>query len=328
MKNFTYTKATTVEQAICEVQKSQAMFIGGGTNLLDLMKGTIECPSHLVDIRHIPEMSNIEPLTNGGLCIGASVTNSEFANDPLVRMRYPLLVQAILSGASQQLRNAATVGGNLMQRTRCHYFYDTSFDHCNKRKLGSGCDAINGFTRMHAILGASPECIAVNPSDMSVALAALDAVIHVKGPDSKRCINICDFHRLPGDRPDLDTTVQCGELITAVEIPPSALGDHSFYLKVRDRSSFAFAIVSVAIGLHLEDNMVTDARIALGGVAHKPWRCCTAEQLLIGQVLSDEVLQEVAVLALEDAVPQRDNGFKIELARRAIIRAIKQASIT
>ena len=326
MNNFTYVKAVTVDHALCEVQKPNARFIGGGTNLIDLMKGQVECASHLVDVRCIPGMTSIEPMTNGGLLIGASVSNSEVANDPLVRMHYPLLSQALLAGASQQLRNAATVGGNLMQRTRCPYFYDTSFDRCNKRQLGSGCAAIDGFTRMHAIVGASPECIAVNPSDMSVALAALDAVVHVEGPNGEqRCIDFCDFHRLPGDRPDLDTTLQCGELITAVEIPPSSFSESSYYLKVRDRASFAFALVSVAAALQFEGSVVKDARIALGGIAHKPWRCCEAEQLLIGQPISEALLLEVAEKAMFQALPQRDNQFKIELARRSIVRALKHA---
>jgi xanthine dehydrogenase YagS FAD-binding subunit len=327
MNDFTYAKVVQVEQALWEVEAiSQAKFLGGGTNLLDLMKGEIECASHLVDVRCIPELTRIEPITDGGLRIGASVTNSEVANDPLVRTRYPLLAQAILSGANKQLRNAATVGGNLLQRTRCHYFYDTAFKECNKRCLGTGCAAINGFTRMHAILGASPECIAVNPSDMNVALAALDASVYVQGPKGERCIPFSEFHRLPGDRPDLDTTLQCGELITAVDLPPSPFSDHSFYLKVRDRTSFAFALVSVAAALSFDGSIVKDARIALGGVAHKPWRACTAEQLLVGQVITEELLQEVASTALEEAVPQRDNEFKIELARRSIVRALKQAA--
>jgi xanthine dehydrogenase YagS FAD-binding subunit len=253
------------------------------------------------------------------------VRNSDAANHAWVRERYPLLSQALLAGASAQLRNMATVGGNLMQRTRCAYFYDTGFPHCNKRTPGSGCAALEGNNRMHAILGASPQCIATNPSDMSVALAALDAVVRVAGPQGERAIPFAEFHRLPGERPDLDTTLAPGELITSVELPPPLFAQHSRYLKVRDRASYAFALVSVAAALQMDGNTVKSARVALGGVAHKPWRAHATEQALAGKSLDQATLQSAAALAVQGARPQRDNAFKIALAQRAIVRAVQQA---
>ncbi len=290
------------------------------------MKGGVARPVKLIDITHIGGLDIVSTLPDGGLRIGALVRNSDAANHALVRERYPLLSQAFLAGASAQLRNMATVGGNLMQRTRCAYFYDTAFTQCNKRQPGSGCAALEGINRTHAIIGASTQCIAVNPSDMSVALAALDAVVRVNGPRGERLVPFAGFHRLPGDRPDLDTTLQPGELIVAVDLPPPLYSDHSHYLKVRDRASYAFALVSVAAALQMDGNTVTSARIALGGIAHKPWRANAAEQMLAGRPLTTATLQDAAAAALRDARPQRGNRFKVELAQRAIVRAVNQAA--
>jgi xanthine dehydrogenase YagS FAD-binding subunit len=243
-----------------------------------------------------------------------------------VREQYPLLSQAFLAGASPQLRNMATIGGNLMQRTRCGYFYDTAFTQCNKRDPGSGCASIEGQNRNHAILGASSQCVATNPSDMSVALAALDAVVRVTGPRGERTIPIGEFHRLPADRPEVDTTLLPGELITAVDLPPPLFSDHSHYLKVRDRASYAFALVSVAAALQMDGNTVKTARIALGGVAHKPWRASIAEQMLTGQPLSDATLRNAAAASMGDAQPLSGNRFKVQLAQRSIVRAVNQAA--
>ena len=326
MDAISYERAGDVSSALRAAQQPGTMFIGGGTNLLDLMKGGVERPVRLVDITHLRGLDTIGTLPDGGLRIGALVRNSDAANHALVRAQYPLLSQALLAGASAQLRNMATVGGNLMQRTRCGYFYDTAFTQCNKRQPGSGCAALEGQNRMHAILGASSQCVAVNPSDMSVALAALEAVVRVNGPRGERTIALAEFHRLPADRPDVDTTLQPGELITAVDLPPPLFSDHSHYLKVRDRASYAFALVSVAAALQLDGNTVKSARIALGGVAHKPWRASAAEQMLTGQPLTDATLREAAAAALRDARPLRDNRFKVQLAQRSIVRAINQAA--
>jgi xanthine dehydrogenase YagS FAD-binding subunit len=326
MDAISYERAGDVSSALRAAQQPGTMFIGGGTNLLDLMKGGVERPLRLVDITHLRGLDTIGTLPDGGLRIGALVRNSDTANHALVRAQYPLLSQALLAGASAQLRNMATVGGNLMQRTRCGYFYDTAFTQCNKRQPGSGCAALEGQNRMHAILGASSQCVAVNPSDMSVALAALDAVVRVNGPRGERTIALAEFHRLPADRPDVDTTLQPGELITAVDLPPPLFSDHSHYLKVRDRASYAFALVSVAAALQLDGTTVKSARIALGGVAHKPWRASAAEQMLTGQPLTDATLREAAAAALRDARPLRDNRFKVQLAQRSIVRAVNQAA--
>jgi xanthine dehydrogenase YagS FAD-binding subunit len=325
MDAISYQRATDVNAALAAARQPGTMFIGGGTNLLDLMKGGVMRPMNLVDITHIDALDGITALPDGGVRIGALVRNSDAANHAWVRERYPLLSQALLAGASAQLRNMATVGGNLMQRTRCAYFYDTAFPQCNKRTPGSGCAAIDGNNRMHAILGASAQCIATNPSDMSVALAALDAVVRVTGPNGERVIPFAQFHRLPGDRPDLDSTLQSGELITSVDLPPPLFAEHAKYLKVRDRASYAFALVSVAAALQMEGRTVKQARIALGGVAHKPWRANETENALIGKTLDKTTLQNAAALAMQDARPQRDNAFKIALAQRAIVRAVQQA---
>jgi xanthine dehydrogenase YagS FAD-binding subunit len=326
MDAISYERASDVAGAVRAAQQPGAVFIGGGTNLLDLMKGGVARPVRLIDITHIGGLDSVTTLPNGGIRIGALVRNSDAANHALVREQYPLLSQAFLAGASAQLRNMATVGGNLLQRTRCGYFYDTAFTQCNKRMPGSGCAALDGHNRMHAILGASPQCIAVNPSDMSVALAALDALVRVSGPSGERTIAFADFHRLPGDRPDVDTTLQPGELITAVDLPPPLFSAHSHYLKVRDRASYAFALVSVAAALQMDGDQVQSARIALGGVAHKPWRANAAEQMLSGRPLSQATLKNAAAAALSGAQPRHDNAFKVQLAQRAIVRAVNQAA--
>jgi xanthine dehydrogenase YagS FAD-binding subunit len=325
MDAISYERATDVSAAIKAAQQPGVVFIGGGTNLLDLMKGGVAKPIKLVDITHINGLGALTQLPDGGLSIGALVRNSDAANHAWIRGRYPLLSQALLAGASAQLRNMATVGGNLMQRTRCYYFYDTGFSQCNKRTPGSGCAAIEGNSRIHAILGASSQCIATNPSDMNVALAALDAIVRVSGPQGQRTIPFAEFHRLPGDHPEVDTTLQPGELITSVDLPPPLFAEHSHYLKVRDRASYAFALVSVAAALEMDGNTVKTARIALGGVAHKPWRASATEQMLTGKPLSREAVQSAAALAVRDAKSYRENGFKIELAQRAIIRAVLTA---
>jgi xanthine dehydrogenase YagS FAD-binding subunit len=319
-----YERAAHVDDAVRLAQQPGARFIGGGTNLLDLVKGGVEQPERLIDITRLA-LADIAELPDGGVRIGALASNSDTANHPLIRQRYPLLSQALLSGATQQLRNMATVGGNLMQRTRCYYFYDTAFDMCNKRAPGSGCAAKDGVNRIHAIFGASDQCIAVNPSDMSVALAALDAIVRVRGPQGERRIAFADFHRLPGDTPDKDTTLAPGELITAVDLPASSFAAHSHYLKVRDRASYAFALVSVAAALDLRDGVVRSARVAMGGVAHKPWRAIQAENALAGRPLDSAAIANAATLAVRGAQPYRHNAFKVELAQHAVVRALRTA---
>jgi xanthine dehydrogenase YagS FAD-binding subunit len=325
MRSIEFEQAADPAGAIRLVQQPDTKFIGGGTNLIDLMKGDVEQPLRLVDINHIG-LDQIAELPGGGLRIGAAARNSDTANHPLVRTRYPLLSEALLSGASPQLRNMATVGGNLLQRTRCPYFMDTAFAMCNKRAPGSGCGAREGYNRMHAILGMSNACIAVNPSDMNVALAALEAVVQVSGPKGARSIPIADFHRLPGSMPQADTVLLPAELITAVDLPPPLFARHARYIKVRDRSSYAFALVSVAAALDMAGGTVRQARIALGGVAHKPWRVPAAERMLAGQPLDDARSAQAAAMLLEGAQGFKDNGFKIKLAQRAIVRALREAA--
>jgi len=324
MQAIEYERAADPAHALRLGQDAQARFIGGGTNLLDLMKGGVERPLRLVDITRIG-LADIGETANGGLRIGALARNSDTANHPLVRSRYPLLAQALLAGASPQLRNMATVGGNLMQRPRCPYFVDTAFEMCNKRLPGSGCAARGGYNRMHAILGASEACIAVNPSDMSVALAALDAIVQVSSPRGDRSIPIGDFHRLPGAQPQAETTLTAGELITAVDLPPPSFVRNTHYLKVRDRASYAFALVSVAAALELEAGVVRQARIALGGVAHKPWRVPAAEALLVGHRIEEARSREAAALLLRGARAFDDNRFKIDMAQRATVSALRRA---
>lgn len=326
MRAFRYARAATVDEALKLYATSpECRFIGGGTNLLDLMKMEVERPAQLIDISRIP-LNTVEE-RDGALRIGAMVTNSQAANHPLVRTRFPLLSQAILAGASQQLRNMATMGGNLLQRTRCYYFYDPTYQECNKRAPGSGCSAINGINRIHAILGASSECIATHPSDMCVALAALNAIVQVQGSNGVRSIPMVDFHRLPGTTPQIDTNLHPGEIITAIDVPNPAQGIRSHYLKVRDRNSYAFALVSVATVLELAPNgMVKDIRIALGGVAHKPWRATEAERYLIGHAPDASRLATAAERELHTAKPHQGNAFKVELAKRAIVRAVENAA--
>ncbi|GAB3274544.1 xanthine dehydrogenase family protein subunit M [Larkinella harenae] len=330
MNRFSYSRPDNVDTAVGELtMHGGAKFIAGGTNLLDLMKENVERPSHLIDINHLA-LKTIEDTEDGGLRLGALVTNADTAYNDQVEKRYPLLAQAILAGASAQLRNMATNGGNLFQRTRCYYFYDTGTP-CNKREPGSGCGAIYGFNRIHAILGASDEnpetqCIATHPSDMCVALAALDAVVRVTGPNGDRTLPMADFHRLPGNEPWLDNTIQPGELVTAIDLPAKGFSDYHTYIKLRDRQSYAFALVSVAVGLAIENNHITDARIALGGVAHKPWRKPDAEAMLVGQAISEANFASVAKTLLAGAKGYGHNTFKIELAERAIVRALQRAA--
>ncbi len=326
MTPFTYTCPKSVDAAIqAHGEGPDVRFIGGGTNLLDLMKMGVERPTHLVDINRLP-LTAIEE-RKGGVRIGALVGNTDAANHELIRSRYPVLSQAILAGASQQLRNMATMGGNLLQRTRCYYFYDPSYRECNKRSPGSGCAAKTGYNRIHAILGASEHCIATNPSDMSVALLALDAVVQVKGPNGERSIPMAEFHRLPGDTPHIDTNLRAGELITAIDIPAVPFARRSHYLKVRDRNSYAFALVSVAVVLDVDNGTVRHVRIALGGVAHKPWRAEKAERMLIGKRPDEAAFRAAAEADLRGARPYRNNAFKVELARRSIVRALNTVSM-
>jgi len=327
MRAFDYVRAERVDDALAALGDADTKCLAGGTNLLDLMKGYVEQPTRLVDITHLP-LREIEALGDGGMRIGALVANSDLANDARVRERYPLLAQALVAGASPQLRNMATVGGNLLQRTRCHYFTDIGFTACNKRIPGSGCAARDGSNRIHAILGASEQCIATHPSDMCVALAALDAVVEARSASGVRKIPMSEFHRLPGTTPERDTELRPDELITAVLLPASSFAAHSRYLKVRDRASYEFALVSVAAGLDMQGDTVRDARIALGGVAHRPWRASGAERALAGRALDDATLAAAAAAATEGARPYRDNAFKVTLAQRAVVRALREASRT
>ena len=325
MTPFDYHRATSVDDAIRLVAQPGAMFLGGGTNLLDLAKGGVVQPRLLIDVSRLP-LAEIAAMPDGGLRIGAGVRNSDAAAHALVRQGYPLLAQALLAGASPQLRNMATVGGNLLQRTRCAYFCETAFEHCNKRMPGSGCGALDGINGNHAILGASRACIATHPSDMCVALAALRARVRVRSARGERAIALADFHRLPGDAPQRDTTLADGELVLGVELPPPVFADHAHYLKVRDRASYAFALVSVAAALELRDGLVHDAALALGGVAHKPWRVAAAEAALVGQPLSAAAIAAAADAALQGAAPASQNAFKVALAQRAIVRALQVAA--
>ncbi|WP_342107993.1 xanthine dehydrogenase family protein subunit M [Methylobacterium sp. SI9] len=322
MNRFDYVRAGTVAEAV-QAFGAGARFIAGGTNLIDLMKYDVEKPGRLIDITRLP-LDKIEDHGNG-LRIGALATNAKVAYDDRVAERYPLLRNAILAGASAQLRNAASTGGNLLQRTRCYYFYDTA-TACNKREPGSGCPAIGGMNRIHAIFGTSDQCIATHPSDMCIALAALEATVQVSGPQGERSIPFAEFHRLPGDKPEVDTNLAPGEIIVAVDLPESRFPQHYTYLKLRDRLSYAFALVSVAAGLELDGDRVKTARLALGGVAHKPWRNRDAEALLEGKPATRETFEAAADLIVSEAKPQSENGFKIDLARRAIVRGLEQAA--
>jgi xanthine dehydrogenase YagS FAD-binding subunit len=313
---FTYARATDTADALSRGTADGAKYLGGGTNLVDLMRETIERPAALVDVTGLSEAIQERP--DGGLLIGAAARNTAVAEHRAVRTRYPVLARAIVAGASAQIRNMATVGGNLLQRTRCGYFYDRDGARCNKRELGQGCDAIDGFNRSHAILGTSPACVATHPSDMCVALAALGAVVHLASADGERAVPLTDLHRLPEDHPEIETVLQPGELITAVELPPLAFAAHSAYRKVRDRASYAFALVSVAAALDLDGGTVRDVRLALGGVATKPWRAWRAEDVLRGGPATQESFRAAAEAELADARPLPGNGFKVELAKRTI----------
>ncbi|UFH57079.1 xanthine dehydrogenase family protein subunit M [Spirosoma sp. KNUC1025] len=329
MRPFTYIRAKDLSSASkLLTENPNAKFLAGGTNLLDLMKEDVERPNTLIDISELSlsEIKTIVAGTNrGGISIGGLGKNTEAANHPLVRQHYPLLTQAILAGASGQIRNMATNGGNLLQRTRCPYFYEVSMP-CNKRAPGTGCGAREGINRMHAIFGWSEQCVAVYPSDMAVALAALDAVVSVRSATGQeRRIPIADFHRLPGDQPEKDTILTHGELITAIELPQNKFADKSYYLKVRDRASYAFALVSVAAALEMQGSKIVQARIAMGGVAHKPWRALKAEQMLVGKDATEANFKLAANAEMADAKPLEHNAFKVELGNRSIVLALQMA---
>ena len=325
MINFQYSRASNIADAIRLLgEYPGARFIAGGTNLVDLMKVDVEQPTRLIDISRLP-LRDIAETADGGLRVGALASNSELAYHPLVNQRYPMLASAILAGASAQLRNMASVGGNLMQRTRCAYFYDTTMP-CNKRSPGSGCSAIDGVNRIHAILGTSTSCIATYPSDMCVALAALDALVHIAGPSGDRTMRLVDFHRLPGDTPNVDNNLGAEEIITGIELPPRGFARHSSYLKIRDRLSYAFALISVAAALELDGNTIKEARLALGGVAHKPWRNLEAEAALRGRPADETSFGRAADAVLQGAKTYAHNAFKLPLARRAIVRTLMQAA--
>jgi len=327
MKTFDYVRPATVREAVAAASESGAAYLAAGTNLLDLMKGGIIGPSRLVDISHLPGLDRIEDLADGGVRIGALVRNADLAHDQTFARRFPAVAEALLSGASAQLRNAATVGGNLLQRTRCAYFYDVA-SACNKRDPGSGCDARGGENRLHAVLGWSESCIATNPSDFCVPLVALDAVVEVEGRAGRREIPLEMFHRLPGDAPERETMLEPGEMIVAVRLPAEAasFAAHARYLKVRERTSYAFAVVSAAAALRIEGDTIAQARLALGGVATKPWRAREAERMLAGARVDGSLFRRAAEAALADAKPSGDNGFKIELARRTVVRALALAT--
>jgi xanthine dehydrogenase YagS FAD-binding subunit len=323
MRPFTYTKAADAATAIrLRSEHASARFLGGGTNLVDLMRENIEQPDALVDVTALP-FQGIDELADGSVSLGAAARNTAVANHRLVRERYPVLSQAIVFGASGQIRNMATVGGNLMQRTRCYYFYDAAAN-CNKRHPGSGCDAIDGFDRMHAILGTSDSCIATHPSDMCVALAALDASVHVEGTHGARTIPFDAFHCLPGNTPHVETALRSDELITSVRIPPLGFATNSRYRKVRDRSSYAFALVSVAAAVATGDGVITGVRLALGGVAHRPWRAHAAERALLGGPVDADAFRRAAEVELAAARGGKYNGFKIELAKRTIVSVLSE----
>ncbi len=327
MKTFDYVRPASVREAVSAAAAPGAAYLAAGTNLLDLMKGGVTRPDRLVDITHLPDLDRIENLADGSVRIGALVRNADLAHDRDFARRFPAIAEALLSGASAQLRNAASVGGNLLQRTRCAYFYDPA-SACNKRNPGSGCDARGGDNRLHAILGWSESCIATHPSDFCVALVALDAVVEIEGRAGRREIPLEAFHRLPGDSPDRESVLEPGEMIVAVRLPAEAarFAAHARYLKVRDRTSYAFAIVSAAAALRIEQGVIAQARIAMGGVALKPWRAREAEQILLGGRADTALFVRAATAALAEAKPSGDNGFKIVLARRVVARALALAA--
>lgn len=323
MRSFDFSRASSASEAI-GVLKENGKFIAGGTNLVDLMKEGVEQPSQLVDIQRLP-LASIQASRSGGVSLGALAKNTDTANHPLIRRNYPLLTQAILAGASPQIRNMATNGGNLLQRTRCVYFYDVAMP-CNKREAGTGCGAIGGLNKNHAIFGWSESCVATFPSDMSVALAALDAKVRILGRDGKeRTVDFADFHRLPGTEPSRDNNLAPGELIVAIDLPKARPAARSHYIKVRNRASYAFALVSVAAIYEIKAGKVVQPRIVLGGVAHKPWRAFDAEQFLSGKPATDESFKQCAEIAVKDARPLSQNSYKIPMAQRAIVRALKNA---
>ncbi|WP_426435966.1 FAD binding domain-containing protein [Bradyrhizobium genosp. P] len=327
MMNFDYVRPANVSEAIAAASEQGSAYLASGTNLLDLMKGGISRPSRLVDVTRLPGLDRIEPLADGSLSIGALVRNADLAHDDAFARAYPAVAEALLSGASAQLRNAATVGGNLMQRTRCAYFYDAA-SSCNRRSPGAGCDAREGENRLHAVLGWSEGCIATHPSDFCVPLVALDAVVEIEGKRGRRELPLEALHRLPGDTPERETALEPGDLIVALRLPAEAQGfaAHARYIKVRERTSYAFAVVSVAAGLRIEQGRIREARLALGGVAAKPWRAREAEQLLAGAAPDAAKYREAARAALAEAKPSGDNAFKIELAQRIIVRALTLAA--
>jgi len=325
VKAFEFRHATSVEDAV-SAATAGVKYLAGGTNLIDLMKGGVEQPSALVDLRRLG-LTSITPTESGGVFIETGVTNSALANHALIRSQYPVVSHAILSGATTQLRNMATTGGNLLQRTRCPYFMQTVFSECNKRNPGSGCAARHGFHREHAIFGASEECVAIHPSDMAVALAILDAVVHVQNSSGRRAVPIDGFFALPGTTPDVDNSLEPGDLILGIELPPSRFSDHSWYLKVRDRHSYAFALVSVAAGLHIENGVIASAALAFGGVAAKPWRLHDAEASLIGKRPTAGAFDTAAQLAMTGAQPLAQNAFKVDLGRHSVVRALTLAAI-
>jgi xanthine dehydrogenase YagS FAD-binding subunit len=322
---FGYSRAADTADALRRGATSGARYLGGGTNLVDLMREAIERPGTLVDVTGLSD--TIEERADGGLLIGAATRNTAVAEHRAVRTRYPVLTRAIVAGASPQIRNMATVGGNILQRTRCAYFYDQDGSRCNKRAPGQGCDAIDGFNRSHAILGTSSACVATHPSDMCVALAALGAVVHLRGTTGGRTVPLTDLHRLPGDHPEVETVLEPGELITAVELPALPFAARSTYRKVRDRASYAFALVSVAAALELDRDTVKDVRLALGGVATKPWRARKAEETLVGRPATPESFRAAAEAELADARPLRDNGFKVDLATRTIVAVLGELTV-
>lgn len=325
MKTFEFRHATSVADAM-DAAAAGAKYLAGGTNLLDLMKGGVERPSALIDLRRLG-LTSITSTDNGGVFVEAGVSNSALANHPLIRTQYPVVSHAILSGATTQLRNMATTGGNLLQRTRCPYFMEVAFAACNKRNPGSGCAARAGFHREHAIFGASDHCVATHPSDLAVALAILDAVVHVQDSTGRRSIPIDQFFALPGDTPEVDNTMRPGELILGIELPPSEFFDHSWYLKVRDRHSYAFALVSVAAGLRIDDGVIASAALALGGVAATPWRLSAAEASLVGKRPTAEAFDTAAQLAMAGARPLAQNEFKVDLGRHSVVRALTLAAV-
>ena len=326
MHSFQYQDATSVDDAVsANGGQAGTKFVAGGTTLIDLMKLNVETPQTLVDINHLP-LSQVETTSDGGVKIGAMVRNSDLANHELIQKRYPVLSQALRSGASPQLRNMATTGGNLLQRTRCYYFRDTAYAACNKRNPGSGCAAIDGFNRIHAILGTSEHCIATHPSDMAVAMMALEATVHTQSPNGSRSIALDEFYLVPGNTPQKENVLTPGELITHVTLPPLTEGTRSYYLKLRDRASYEFALSSAAVVVRVSDGRIRSARVALGGVATKPWRARDAEQALEGKPANEKVFQTAAAASVREAHPLHDNAFKVKLVQLCLVRALRVAA--